>query len=1018
MLCPLCARDNRAQARFCDVCGTSLSPPAPSATAGAPFVSRERELAALAKLLTRMIAGHGGIVTLAGEPGIGKTHTAQTVAQRAVGTRVLWGRCNEEPGAPPFWPWLQILRAWLAGHDDEEMRRTLGAAAVPMAELVPEIRERLPGLPPLLPTADPLQQRFRMFDAMAGFWKRAAANEPLLLILDNLHWADASSLRLLEFLAPELEDTRLLLLSTYRDIELNRQHPLSATLGDLARYGHFQRLRLAGLNRDETAHLIAQTGGSGLTPALLDALHSQTEGNPLFIAEMTRLLMQEAVLGPSANGAGTAHRAALPRRIPEGVKEVIGRRLNRLSALTNHVLARAALIGRSFDLGLLQRLLDDPAAQACHAVIEEALQAHVIEAKELPGQYQFSHALIRETLYGEITMPTRSRLHLQVAMAIEALHARDLERHLPALAHHYAAALPGGDAARVAEVARRAAERATLLLAHEEAARYYRLALQAIDASNACDPALRCPMLNALGDSLTLAGEYLQAREAFEQAASQARTDGAADQLARAALGFEMATWEPGLPGLAASRLLRDALDAQGSGDGAVKAQLLSSLARALIFSGEDEQAVIVQAQAVAMARRSGDTPTLVSTLVATVSARWQPERSAERLAQIEEAIRLAESAGNVLRALEAKAWQLFDLMELGDLSGWLAQLELYESRVAELGQPFLRYVAATSRATYALLQGRFAEAETLIEQALQIGRRMPGLDAHGVYGMQMFALRSEQGRLRELAPLVRHFVKTVPKASTWRPGLALIYAEIGQLDEARAEFDALAADDFGAIRRDGLRAASLSYLTQVCAWLGDAPRAAVLYRLLLPYDGRNLLIGTTVGCLGAAASLLGWLATTRRLWTDAERHFESALSMNRRQGAEPALAHTRYRFALMRQARGAPGDLDAARALLDQAGADAERLGMRALVERIGSARREIDPAQPFQTYPAGLSAREAQVLRLVASGLSNREIAERLFVSPNTVANHVRAILAKTDAVNRTEAAAFAIRSGMTGG
>ncbi len=1018
MRCPRCARDNRAAARFCDACGAPLSGLAEAGATATPFVGRDAEIEALAGLLAGAAAGHGAVVALSGEPGIGKTHTAEALGRRAAGVRVLWGRCKEEPGAPPYWPWLQMLRAWLDGHDDDRVRDVLGAAAVPLTEIAPVIRERLPGLPPLLPTTDPLQQRFRMFDAMTGFWKRAAAAEPVLLILDDLHWADASSLRLLEFLAPEIEAARLLLLCTYRDIELNRQHPLSATLGDLARCSHFQRVRLPGLSRDETASLIEEAGGTGLTPALLDALHSQTEGNPFFVAEMTRLLVQEAVLGPAAERAAPARRPALPRRIPEGVKEVIGRRLNRLSAPTNEVLARAALIGRSFELEVLLHLLDAPAAAGCPAALEEALQAHVIDAGETPGHFHFSHALIRETLYDEIALPTRSRLHLQVARAIEALHARDLDSQLPALAHHYGAALPGGDPARAADVARRAAARATLLLAHEEAARCYRLALQAIDGGGDCDPSLRGPTLIALGEALTMAGEYLQARESFEQAAVQARADAAADQLARSALGFEMASWAPGLPGLAAARLLREALDAQPSGDSVVKAKLLSSLARALLFSGEDAQAATVQAQAVAIARRSGHTPTLVATLIATASARWQPERGTERLRNIEEAIRLAESVGDQPGAADAEAWHLFELMETGNLGAWLAQLERYERRIAELGQPFLDYVAASSRVTHALLQGRFAEAEDRIRRALQIGRRMPGMDAVGIYGVQMFTLRSEQGRLRELAPLVRYFVDSVPRTGIWRPGLALIYAEIGRLDDARIEFDALAAGDFAALQHDGMWAASLSYLALVCARLDDAPRAATLYRLLQPYDGLNLLIGTTVGCLGAAASLLGLLATTQRDWPTAERHFESALEMNRRQGADPALAHTRSRYAAMRTARGAPGDRDAAASLLGQAGADAARLGMAGLAEQVAELQSSIEGGAPARALPAGLSTREAQVLQLVAGGLGNRQIAERLFVSPNTVANHVRAILAKTGSVNRTEAAAFAIRNGMADG
>jgi DNA-binding CsgD family transcriptional regulator/tetratricopeptide (TPR) repeat protein len=702
--------------------------------------------------------------------------------------------------------------------------------------------------------------------------------------------------------------------------------------------------------------------------------------------------------------------------VPEGVKDVIGRRLNRLSAPANQVLARAAVLGRTFDLDLLARLLDEPLAQACTAALEEALQAHVVEADEAPGRYQFSHALIRETLYDEIAMPTRSRLHWRAARAIEATPGRD-EQRLAALAHHHAAALPGGDAVRAAEVARRAAERASRLLAHEEAARYYRMALQAIDCG-ACAPALRCLTLNALGESLTLAGEYLEAGEAYSQAAAQARADGAADQLARAALGFETTSWAPGRSGLAAARLLREALDAQGSGDDAIKAQLLSSLARALVFSGEDEQSVLVQAQALAMARRSGDTRTLVATLIATLAARWKPERGEERVRHAVEAMRLAGQSGDELRVLEAQAWHLFELMELGDMAGWQAGLEHYERGATELRQPFPRYVAVTSRATHALLQGRFDEAEPLIVHALQIGRRMPGFDASGVYGMQMFMLRSEQGALGALAPLVRLYTSSMPRAGLWRPGLALIHVELGQLDEARAEFEAYAADDFAGIARDGLLTASLTFLAQVCAALDDTARAQTLYRLLLPYDGRNLLVGSTVGCFGAAASVLGLLATTQRRWDDAERHFRAALAMNERQGAHPALAHTRHRYARMLVARGTSGDRELARALLAQAQADAQRMGMRTLQARVVEAQSRLGAASPATLYPAGLSAREAQVLRLVASGRGNREIAEQLFVSPNTVANHVRSILAKTGAVNRTEAAAFAIRNGLAGG
>ncbi|MDR3454251.1 MAG: AAA family ATPase [Rhodoferax sp.] len=982
--------------------------------ASEPFVGRERELAVLDTLLTRALAGSGGAAALAGEPGIGKTYTAQMLARRAAarGMQVLWGRCNEEPGAPSYWPWLEVMQGWLDSHDDAVVRRTLLHAAPALAEIVPDVARRFPDLPPLLPTTDPLQTRFRLFNAITEFWKRAALEQPLLLILDNLHWADASSLRLLEFLAPDLDACRMLLLVTYRDMALSRQHPLSGTLGELARHRPFERLRLSGLSRDETALVMKLAVGGAVPPSLLDRVHEQTEGNPLFVSEMTRLLLQEKALDAGPGGSSTASRAGRLLRIPEGIKEVIGQRLNRLSLQANHVLACAAVIGRSFDIGLLARLADDLDEEALSAALEEALRASVIEALQtMPGRYHFGHALFREILYDEIAPPKRGRLHLKVACALEAAHRHDMGRHLPALAHHYWAALPGGDAALAVAYALRAAEQADKLLAHEEAVRYYGLALQGMDADTGVDALSHCRVLNALGEAHARGGEYLQAREVFEQAAHLATDANCAHELARAALGFETASWAPGLPGVAAARLLRQALDALDGEELSLMVQLLSALSRALIFSGEEAQAMKVLEQAVAMARRTSDPLTLATTLIATLSARWQHERTSERMANAEEALRLATQTGDRLLMSQAAAWRIFDQFELGDMVGWRANLEAYERDAEELRQPFLQYVGACSRTMHALFEGRFAQVEALAQRTFQIGDRMPGLDAAGVYGVQMFTLRREQGRLHEVAPLVQHFVKVTGHANVWRPGLALIYAELGQLDAARSEFNVLAADGFRRLARDGVWVASLAYLAHVCCTLHDADRAAALYQLLAPYAGRNLLAGTSIACFGAADLVLGMLSTTRGLDVDAERHFRAALTMNERQGARPALARTRHQYALMLLARHAPGDHDMAASLLESASADAVALGMQSLRAQIETCRRDMKRAGIHEAYPAGLSEREAQVLRLVAAGRCNRDIASELFVSPNTVANHVRSILSKTQSANRTEAAAFAI-------
>ena len=992
-----------------------VAPALPAPALAQRFVGRESELTALDALLARAQGGTGGCAALSGEPGIGKTRTAEVATECALarGMGVLWGRCNEDPGAPPYWPWQQLLCAWLAEQDEASARAAAERFAQTLAEISPELLELLPAPPVAAADAVPLGEaaraRFRLFDAMARFWKRAAAQRPLLLVIDNLHWADASSLRLLEFLAPELAGMRVVVLMTYRDIELSRQHPLSATLGELSRQRGFERLRLGGLGRAETARMAQLAGGTGFTPALVDVIHAQAEGNPLFIAEFTRLLALER---SSAAGSGL--------RIPEGIKDVIGRRLNRLSAAANAVLAAAAVVGRAFDLRLVVPLLDEGDDEACSSAIEEALQARIVEPLREPRRYQFTNALFRETLYDEIPAPRRSRLHLTLVQALELIHADELDAHLPTLAHHQWAGLPGGDATRAVDYARRAAAQAELQLAHEEAARYCEMALQALDVASGAPRGMRCNLLNALGNARSRAGDWLQALETFRDAARHSIENSDARELAHAALGFEAASWCPGLPGRPAAELLRQALAAQDLGDAVLTARLLSALARALIFSGEEDQALQVHQQAVQAARRAGDPVTLADTLIAALSMRWQPERLAERIAAAEEAMRLARQAGDRSLMVMALSWRLFDDFELGELARWRSGMDAYERAHEELRQPFHRYVSTSSRAMHALFEGRFAEAEVLAGQACETGARMPGLDAAGVYGMQMFTLRREQGRLAEVALLVEHFVGHAEAKGTgvWQPGLALIYTELGRLDAARKLLDVLARDSFAAIARDGVAVASLCYLSSVSHALGDAERAAALYRLLAPYRGLNLMAGTTIASFGAADGVLGMLAATMGDGPLAERHFEAALAMNERQGARPALARVRLHFAQMLARRGEQSDAERAHTLLDAAANDVGQLGMAGVAAAVAAERATLALAlaetteRVPQRLPAGLSAREVQVLQLVALGRSNREIAQALFVSPNTVANHVSNILGKTGSANRTEAAAFANR------
>ncbi|MEJ1937154.1 AAA family ATPase, partial [Nostoc sp. NIES-2111] len=319
------------------------------------FAGRLGELGLLAASLGGACAGRGSLVLLSGEPGIGKTRTAVELAVRAEGegAQVLWGRCHEEAGAPPYWPWSQVLRDLIAALDEDALAADLGAGAPDIAEVIPELRARLPGVGPPTPTQDPAEARFRLFASLARFLLAASRRRPRVVVLDDLHWADAPSLRFLRFIAPDLGGSGLLLLGTYRENELSRRHPLSDALGDLTRSRRTSRLLHAETTQPEARDLVSMAAGTAPAPWLVHAIHAQTEGNPLFLREIVRYLRERGLLTAVAD----APRRGLPEalRIPEGVREVIGQRLTLLPPACNEVLRTASVIGRQFSLDVLLR---------------------------------------------------------------------------------------------------------------------------------------------------------------------------------------------------------------------------------------------------------------------------------------------------------------------------------------------------------------------------------------------------------------------------------------------------------------------------------------------------------------------------------------------------------------------------------------------------------------------------------------------------------------------------------------
>jgi DNA-binding SARP family transcriptional activator len=870
---------------------------APAETARGLFVGRERELAELAGALDDALSGKGRVVLLIGEPGVGKTRLADELmaGARDRGARVMVGRCWEAGGAPAYWPWVQSLRAHVRETEPDALRAQLGVGAAELAQLLPELRELFPDLSES-PARESEGARFRLFAAVSSLLQSAAEDRPLVLMLDDLHAADEPSLLLLRFVAREIADSRLLVICAFRDVDPTMRDPLASALAELVRERQTNQIALGGLSEGDVAEYIQLSTGIQPSPRLVEAVHTETEGNPLFVAEAVRLLdAEDHIADPDAD-----------LRIPPGVRAVIDQRVGRLSERCRSQLVPASVMGREFGLDALTRLSELPRDQLLDAVDEAVGERILGDVPGSPGRFRFAHALIRDTLYDELTPARRMQLHQDAAGALEAAHSNDLEPHLTELAHHYVAAAPAGVTDKAIEYARRAANRAASQLAYEEAARLYELALTLVD-----EPTTRCDLLLALGDAQARAGDSAASRQTFREAAELAEERGLPARLARAALGYGgRIIWEVSRDDEYAVPLLERAIAALGDADSSLRVRLLARLAGGPLrdASFPPQRKLALSGEALEIARRLDDPVTLAYALSAYISAHLSPEQTPRQVALATEHIQVATQAGDLERAAEGHETRSMALIELGDMSAAKADFAAMARLAEELRQPSHDWFVRAYRAFFALLAGEFADAEDLISSARRVGERTQSWNAAVGYGLQLCLLRREQGRLAEVEELVRGSVAEYPTYPLWRCVLAHTAAELGQTDDAGSVFEALAANGFAKVPFDEAWLVSLSFLAETARVLGDAERASVLYDRLLPYGDRVAVSYAEIST-GSVSRYLGILAATTARWNDAERHFEAALEMNRGIGAHPWLAHTQHDFARMLSARGNPRD-------------------------------------------------------------------------------------------------------------
>jgi DNA-binding winged helix-turn-helix (wHTH) protein len=910
------------------------APPAPSAE---PFVGRAEVLAAFEAAISEACAGQGALILLAGEPGIGKTRTSEVVAERARarGLRALLGRCSEGDGAPAFWPWIQVLRALLRGAGGPALVRDLGSAVPEVARLIPELDGSLRA-PPAAPAGDPRAARFLLFEGISRSIREAAREQPMLVVIDDLHRADQSSLLLLRHLAHDLQDARLLILAAYREAELMRDPARAAITSELLRQSRARALSLAGLSAAEVGELVLATTGQRAARAVREDMHEQTNGNPFFLHQIVRILQQEQ--RTEALGESRPLRFELPRRVQDAILHQLGG----LPAGTLELLELAAVFGRDFRLGPLRHASGLDQEQLLER-LARAIEARVIAEDRHPGDHRFAHVLVRDALYQRLDPVRRARLHDRAGRALEHWDAGGAGADPLELAHHFFEAARAGDARRGIDAAIRAGEWALARLAYDEAVGCFERARVLLDRFEPDDRRRRCEVQLALGDAQTRSGARDAARRSFAAVARVAKAMSLPHELAQAALRFapDFLAIESGVYDDDLVTLLEEALDELAPADDATRARLLARLAVALHWApGADPRLPALAEEAVCMAERLGDPATLRYVRCARALAQYSvadPER------YLSEPSALALAPGDEPVALLEKMLHMTSLLWLGRVTEFDREIEHFARLAERLRQPQSRWYVDLFRAVRALMDGRYEDARRLMRRYQREGERAQDENVLHSLRLLTFMIAIDRGGVEPLGPAVAQMAERFPAMIGWRGGLALYYAEVGRHDDARRELEGLLREDLEGMRRRNDWSALVVAIAIVSALVGHEEGARRAHRLLEPYAQSLLVIGYASYVWGAASLALGFTAATGRDWSTAEAYLEDARGRHERIGARAPLAHTHFWTARMLLARGRSGDASRAREHLAAGCRLADELGMARLKARLDLLRDSL---------------------------------------------------------------------------
>ncbi len=888
-----------------------------------PFVGRQSDFRRLRDLYEQADSGSCCVVLIRGEPGVGKTRLATELAlvAHSAGAVALYGRCDEE-SLVPHQPFVEALRHYVASCPIAQLTGQLGSNGGELRRLVPELAGRVQTLADPLP-GDPEGARYRLFEAVVGLLVAAARARPVVLVLDDLHWADRPTMLLLTHLLRHSRGARLLVIGTYRDSELEPGHPLSETLALLSREQRLERHSLAPLDEDAVASLVRGHTGQE-APELAKTIFTDTDGNPFFVVEMLRHLAE------STPGE---------RSVPEGVKDVIARRVARLGPRAEGLLSLASVSGRDFNFAVLYDVSDLDEDELVEA-LEQALRARLIEeVATSAGRYTFSHALIREAIYGGLTATRRRLIHRRLAASIEQAYAGDLEPHRAALALHFAQAGSAADLEKAIEHGVLAGDRAAAQLAHEQAATHYRNVVSLIDATDDPRQQQRCDLVIAQGEAERRAGDAAY-RDTLLEGARIAQRLADRSLLARAALannrGFFSA---PGGVDRERVGVLEAALEAQGSGDTSTRAILLAQLAAELVADPDWRRRIRLSDDALAMARRIADPATLLNTLNYRYAALMGPRTLAERLSNCHEADQLARRLGDPVHAFHAAHGGSNVALEAGDLALSDAMLQREGELATRLGQPIMIWFAAMDRAKRSCVTGEPSQAAKLAHEALVLGRSAGQPDAFGWYHNQLVVLRFLQGAFGSGRPdLVaaadqarRYDARGQPTGNSSLPVLIeamhlLALCEVGRCEDARPRFNELMRNDPANLAHDWSTLTIGAMASIACAHLDDAAHAEQLYAMLAPDADHFICTGPC--WFGATTHHMALLAGTMRRYAEADDLFAETVDAYASLGATAWQARVKLDWARSLVARHTC-DSQHVMQLLDQTTAAASELDL-----------------------------------------------------------------------------------------